>query len=87
MSFDQFDGIGRNSRGAIGIIQTPNLAFGLGGIDGISRTVARCSNPLENGVNTVTVALGIDLSLEDKHPDPLAQDRAVGFVRERFRIA
>ena len=85
--FNQFDRVGRDSRHAIRVFETPNLPLRLRRVDGVPRAVARRADPFDHGVDSVAISLGIGEPLQDDHAHAFAQDRAARIVAERLRIA
>ena len=57
--FNQFDRVGRDSRHAIRVFETPNLPLRLRRVDGVPRAVARRADPFDDGVDSVAISLGI----------------------------
>ena len=87
VGLDQLDGLRRDARLSVSPAQRQGLAGGAGRVDGLALAVARGADRADHGVDAVAVALGFIEPLEHQHPQPLAQDRAVGPGVERPGLA
>src|SRR5581483_11143669 len=76
MGFDQPDGLRRDARLLVGALDSKRFAFEPRGEQASPATVARDANALDEGVDTVAVALGILPPLQDHYADALAQQCA-----------
>ncbi len=77
VAFDQGDGGGIDPRAAIGAANGAGMAAGAGGGQSLTATVAGHADSLDEGVDSIAVALGVAAALEDDHADSFAGEHPV----------
>ena len=78
VGFNQLDGLRVDTTLLVGPLQGFLLTGRTWLVDGTCAAVAGGSDPLDDRVNPVAVALGIGQALDDDDPEPLTQGGAVG---------
>ena len=85
--FDEFDGRGRVAGVFVGSSQSFGLPFGAWRIDAGCLTVGGRADATNDRVDRISVTLSVAEPLERHHADALADDCAIGAVRERAAVA
>ncbi len=80
MGLDEPDGAWRDPRLLVGTPQGQFLTVYPGCHHAQGSPIARHTHPFDNGVDAIAIPLSVFKSLQDRHPQALAQDRSVSVL-------